>query len=198
MKLHCFFFSVITVSLFLVSCSKRENRFIDIPKANAEILERTGIDILAFQDQIEKDFKVDDAFYDSILVQTSTENTNDIFKKYGYYSVRTNGDTITGDDMDSILLHFTHGFAHGIVRENCAPLDSLCITKMKLCKNLLSIELPYGRISNDIPSFIYLDLYEKGYLTKEEFSFMTLWWYILSSAQGISDEEWRKQQLTEN
>ena len=199
MKLHRFFVSVVTISMFLLfSCSKKENRFIDIPKVNAEILERTGIDILAFQDQIEKDFKVDDAFYDSILVQTSTENTNDIFKKYGYYSVRTNGDTITGDDMDSILLHFTHGFALGIIQENCAPLDSLCITKMKYRKNLLSIELPFGRISNEISSFIYSDLYEKGYLTKEELSFMTLWWYVLSSAQGISDEEWRMQQRTKN
>ncbi len=196
MKLNRFFFSVLSVSFFLLSCSKTENRFINIQKVNSEILEHTGIDILAFQDQIEKDFSVDDSFYDSILIQTSTENTNDIFKKYGYYSVRTNGDTITGSDRDSILLRFTQGFARGIIQENCAPFDSLCITKMKYRKNMLSIELPYGRISNDIPSFIYFDLYKKGYLTQEELSFMTLWWYILSSAQGISDEEWKKEYLS--
>lgn len=197
MKLHRFFFSVLTVSMFLFSCSKRENRFIDIPKANAEILERTGIDILAFQDQIEKDFKVDDAFYDSILVQTSTENTNDIFKKYGCYSVRTNGDTINGSDRDSIIFHFAHGFAYGIIQEKCSPLDSLCITKMKYKDNLLRIELPYGRLESSTTEFIYIDLYKKEYLTREEFAFMTLWWYILYSAQVISDEEWYMQRLTE-
>lgn len=189
-----FFFSVLIISLFLLSCSKRENRFIDIPKANAEILERTGIDILAFKDQIEKDFVVDESFYDSILLQTALLGTNEIFKKSGYYSVRTNGDTITGNDVDSILYHFAHGFANGIIEEHCNPSDSLCLTKMKYRQNLLRIQLPYGRIESSTTEFIYFDLYKKDYLTKEEFSFMTLWWYILSSAQGISDEEWRKQE----
>lgn len=189
-----FFFSVLVISLFLLSCSKRENRFIDIPKANAEILERTGIEILAFKDQIEKDFVVDESFYDSILLQTVLLGTNEIFKKNGYYSVRTNGDTITGNDVDSILYHFAHGFANGIIEEHCSPSDSLCLAKMKYRKNLLHIQLPYGRIESSTTEFIYFDLYKKDYLTKEEFSFMTLWWYILSSAQGISDEEWRKQE----
>jgi hypothetical protein len=180
----------ISLLALLPSCSEPQNRFIDIQKTNAKILELSGIDILAFQQQVERDFQIYDAFYDSLLIELRVEGTNELFQKYGPYSVRTNGDTITSADRDSLIIHFTHGFVHGIIQEECSDADSLCITKMKYRDNLNRIQLPYGRLDSETSEFIYLDLYKKEYLTKEEFTFMTLWWHILASAQVISDQEW--------
>jgi hypothetical protein len=182
-----FFLSLIAL---LLSCSEPQNRFIDIEKTNSKILELSGIDILAFQQQVERDFQIYDAFYDSLLIELRVEGTNELFQKYGPYSIRTNGDTITSADRDSMIVHFTQGFAHGIIQEECSDTDSLCITKMKYRGKLNRIQLPYGRLDSETSEFIYLDLYKKEYLTKEEFTFMTLWWHILASAQVISDQEW--------
>ncbi len=188
-------FSIIfLLMLILTSCSEPENRFIDVDKANAKILEQSGIDILALRDQIEKDFDVDEHFYNSILVETSEMNTNKIFRKYGYYSVRTNGDTITDDDLDSLYFQFAKGLAHGIIQEKCTSSDSLCTTKMELYERLSQMESPYGRVENEIPYFFYSKFSQKGYVTQDELSFLTLWWYILSSAQSISDIEWHEAQ----
>lgn len=191
------FLAIIGLTLFvLFSCSekKSENRFININKANTEILNLSGIDILKFKSQIEKDFEIDDTFYDSIIYHSSVNNTNVIFEKYGYYSIKTSGDTITGNDRDSLLYKLGKGFAFGIIQEDCknSNEDSLCIVKMDYYKSLSNIELPIGRVENTMSDFIYYKLYKKGYLNKEEFVYMTLWWYILSSIQAISDMEWQE------
>ena len=184
------------------SCTEKnsENRFIDIEKANTEIQNLTGIDILKFKNQIEKDFDIDETFYDSIIYHTSVNNTNVLFEKYGYYSIKTDGDTITGNDRDSLLLNLGKGFAYGIIQEDCenGQSDSLCIVKMDYYNSLSNIQLPFGRIENTMPDFIYYKLYKKGYLTKEEFTYMTLWWYVLSSIQGISDQEWHEKRQQKN
>lgn len=183
-------FNIIAMS----SCTEKKtaNRFFEIEKANTEILNLTGIDILKFKRRIENDFAVDETFYDSIIYHTSVNNTNMLFEKYGYYSIKTNGDTIRGKDRDSLLLNLAKGFASGIKQEDCKneESDSLCIVKMEYYNSLSKLQLPIGRIENSMPDWIYFKLYKKGYLTKAEFEYMTLWWYVISSTEAISDQEY--------
>lgn len=193
---------VVIAGIYLTfsSCSESEakNRFINIKKANTAIFDLTGIDLLKFKNQIENDFEIHEGFYDSIMINTAVNNTNVLVRKYGYYSVTTMGDTITGNAYDSLLLSLTKGFANGMIQEDCAKgkSDSLCIVKMNYYNALSDLSSPVGRVDNTMNDFIYFELYEKRYLTKEEFEFMTLWWYVLSSIQGISDQEWHdKKQL---
>lgn len=196
-------FALSSVLLTAVSCSdiSEKNRFFDIEKTNTEIYTLTGIDIFEFENKIEKDFDVYETFYDSIILNTTEENTNALFEKYGYYHVTTNGDTITINDHDSLILNLAKGFAAGIIQEECKGgrlSDSLCIVKMKYFNSLSSLTSPVGRVDNSMTDFIYRDLYSKDYLTKEEFKFMTLWWYVLSSIQAISDQEWHGNQKRKN
>jgi hypothetical protein len=187
-----------TLLLFLVllllignSCGEKSNRFIDIEKANSEIFESTGINILKLKKRIEQDFEIYDGFYDSILTNTRTNNTNSLFEKYGYYSVKTDGDTIKASDRDSLLFHLGHGFANGMIREVCNETnqDSLCLVKMTYFEGLSKIKIPAPRVENSLPDVIYGRFYQKGYLTKDELAFITLWWYVLFSVEQISEIE---------
>jgi hypothetical protein len=198
-----FYLVILGFTFFVMSsCSekKTENRFIDIDKVNTEILNHTGIDILKFKSKIKRDFNVDPTFYDSIIYNTTVNNTNVLFEKYGYYTIKTNGVRITGESRDSLILNLVKGFALGIKQEDCTKngTDSLCIVKMDYYNSLSKIELPIGRIENSLSEWIYNELYKKEYLTQEEFEYMTLWWYVLSSVQGIRDQESHEKRQLKN
>lgn len=195
-------FTLSSVLFITSSCSdvNKKNQFFDIKKTNTEIFTLTGIDILEFKNKIEQDFDVHETFYDSVLLNTAIKNTNALHQKYGYYNVTAHGDTITASDHDSLILNLAKGFAAGIIQEECKKghSDSLCIVKMKYLNSLSSITPPVGRVDNSMTDFIYFDLFRKDYLTKEEFNYMTLWWYVLSSIQGISDQELYENRKREN
>ena len=181
----------------LASCKNEEPKFVNIQKANEAFIETCGIDLLKFKDKIEASFTIHDGFYDSLLVQTINENHNIVFDKYGYFSITTAGKTITAKDHDTLIYNLGISFANNMILEDCLKnkVDSFCIVKNDYYHNLSRIKIPVSRIPNKMPDFIYYNLHKKGYLTQEEFKFMTLWWYVLSSIQQISDEEWRLEKL---